>query len=326
MPRLILQDIDLVGGRLIGVGEYGAIVWSDDRGAHWQQADVPVSVGLNAIAMQDAVNGWAVGHAGVVLSTEDGGASWHQVLDGVSAAQLLLIEAEQLADKGELDDLRLTMARLSLQDGADKPFFDIAITEGKRLIAVGAFNLAFATDDAGTTWKPLSYALPNPMESHLYAVDARGATVFIAGEFGLVMRSVDGGHSFQALETPYQGSFFDIAYNGRDLVVAGLRGNVFLSRDAGDSWQQVEGGGTASVSAVESLADGAFLLTDQAGQLWRLEPGAEVDLHYSRLEIEALPPASDAVLVDNEQLFVTGMGGTVGPLTMPTMVAGSGKP
>ena len=44
------------------VGERGHILFSDDDGATWEQAKVPVQVMLTAVRMLDAQTGWTVGH------------------------------------------------------------------------------------------------------------------------------------------------------------------------------------------------------------------------------------------------------------------------
>ena len=72
----VLQASAVAGQRLVAAGARGHIVYSDDRGASWQQAKVPVSADLTALHFVDARQGWAVGHEGVVLHTADGGASW----------------------------------------------------------------------------------------------------------------------------------------------------------------------------------------------------------------------------------------------------------
>ena len=65
----VLQASAVAGKRLVAAGARGHIVYSDDRGATWQQAKVPVSADLTALHFVDARQGWAVGHEGVVLHT-----------------------------------------------------------------------------------------------------------------------------------------------------------------------------------------------------------------------------------------------------------------
>ena len=84
-----LLDLAQAGKRLVAVGQRGHILYSDDDGRHWQQAGVPVSVDLTAVAFPSPEQGWAVGGDGVVLHSADGGASWQKQLDGRQINALL---------------------------------------------------------------------------------------------------------------------------------------------------------------------------------------------------------------------------------------------
>jgi photosystem II stability/assembly factor-like uncharacterized protein len=74
------------GERLVAVGERGTVLLSDDHGASWKQAAVPVQVTLASVCFADAKTGWAAGHLGVILRSDDAGATWQKQLDGIQAA------------------------------------------------------------------------------------------------------------------------------------------------------------------------------------------------------------------------------------------------
>ncbi|MFI0458955.1 MAG: WD40/YVTN/BNR-like repeat-containing protein, partial [Candidatus Thiodiazotropha endolucinida] len=100
--RALLLDITITGKRLVAVGERGTVVYSDDNGTSWNQADVPVYSALTSIDFASESLGIAVGQDGVVLRTQDAGQSWEKVFDGYRAMEqilvrnrLLLAEAEQ---------------------------------------------------------------------------------------------------------------------------------------------------------------------------------------------------------------------------------------
>ena len=74
--RTLLNGLALAGDRVVAVGQRGHIVYSEDSGKNWRQADVPVSSDLVAVTFPNVTTGWAVGHDGVVLRSTDGGRSF----------------------------------------------------------------------------------------------------------------------------------------------------------------------------------------------------------------------------------------------------------
>jgi len=261
--RAVLQGAARAGERLVAVGERGIVVLSDDGGKRWRQVATPVSVGLTAVRFVDAKHGWAVGHGGVVLASTDGGEHWRKQFDGVRAAKAMLEDAQAWGDERQIADAQRLVA-----EGADKPFMDALFTDARHGLVVGAYNLAFRTQDGGQTWQAISRRLDNPKGLHLYAVRARGQEIVIAGEQGLVLRSQDGGQTFARLSVPYNGSFFTAELPGeREIVIAGLRGNVWKSSNEGASWQQVMNPVRVSITASALDAKGQVWLGNQAGMV-----------------------------------------------------------
>lgn len=251
------------GARLVAVGERGAILYSDDDGQSWQQAATPSSVSLVALRFVDAQRGWAVGHMGVVLHTDDGGKTWVKQLDGLRAAQLTLEAAQKSGD-----EKAVSQAEYLVNDGPDKPFFDLQFNADGSGFIVGAYNLAFRTEDGGRTWRSWSSHLDNPKGLHLYGITRVGNTLYVVGEQGLLLRSDDNGQHFSPQPSPYKGTWFGIAATRKgDLLLYGLRGTAYVSRDQGRHWIQAATNTGASISAALELSDGRLLLAAQSGQL-----------------------------------------------------------
>jgi len=250
------------GERLVAAGERGTVLWSDDGGKAWRQARVPVRAGLTALRFVDARTGWAVGHLGVILKTTDGGETWTRQLDGLRMALAMRAAAT--------DDASRRAAQRLVEEGADKPWFDLDAIDAQRAVAVGAYGLAVSTRDGGRTWAPLPLRTVNPRGLHLYGVRAVGGQWVIAGEQGVLLRSSDDGVSFTALASPYKGSFFGLlATRSGALLAYGLRGSVYRSGDAGTSWDKVELGTPVSLQAGVERGDGGQLtLLAQNGELF----------------------------------------------------------
>jgi photosystem II stability/assembly factor-like uncharacterized protein len=245
--------------RLLAAGERGTVLWSDDHGEQWTQARVPGQMSITALAFGNAREGWAAGHFGVLLRTQDGGQSWTFAMDGIQAAQLL--------QRSATTDAQRQAAQRQVEQGADKPLFDIALSEGG-LLAVGAYGMALHRRAGDGSFEAIGSKLPNPRQLHLYAVRARGRHAYIAGEQGLLLRSTDGADRFEPLPSPYKGSFFGLELLGDSTVLAyGLRGNIWRSTDHGESWKKIPSPLPVNLSSATRLNDGGLVLLAQNGDL-----------------------------------------------------------
>lgn len=298
--RSVLLGAARAGDRIVAVGERGIIVLSDKGGVDWRQARTPVSITLTAVRFADARHGFAVGHGGTVLASVDGGESWERRLDGRTAAGLLLAEAQAFNDAAER-----RRAEALVADGPDKPFLDLLVLDPKRAVVVGAYGLAFATEDGGRSWSPWMERLDNPSGLHLYAIRRQGDRILVAGETGLVRLSTDGGRTFAPLETPYEGSFFtaELPADG-SILLAGMRGNVWRSADDGATWAAVPVPVPASINASAVDGGGAPLFVNQAGLVLGLRGGALVPLAGP-----PLPPLSAVLPLAEGRVLTLGFGG-----------------
>lgn len=298
--RSVLLGAATAGKRVVAVGERGIILLSDDAGKSWRQAAVPVSVTLTAVRFADAKNGVAVGHAGVILVSADGGASWQSVMDGERIATFALEAARAGTSAAAIRDAERLVA-----DGADKPLLDVCLLGEGRMLAVGAYGLAFASADGGRSWSSWMDRIDNPKGLHLNTVRRRGDTILIGGERGLALLSTDKGRTFKQLQVPYQGSFFS-AELGADgaLLLAGLRGNVWRSADAGASWRQLASPMPVTITASTARADGSLLFANQAGVLLTTDRDALVPLAGA-----PLAPLNGVLALDDGKLLALGARG-----------------
>lgn len=284
---LLLDVKRLSGGRLVAAGERGHILYSDDHGKSWVQADVPVTVNIISEYFVSDTVGWAVGHDGVVLKTVDGGESWTRQFDGFKANEQTLVQREQfvasleekveMASEDQLEDLeyQLEEAQFSLEDaqydvegGSTKPFLDVWFKNENYGLVVGAYGQMFRTTDGGETWDNIADELDNPDRFHLNAIEEiQPGSLVVVGEAGLIMRSQDSGKTWETLESPYDGSFFGAVstrqLNG--LLVYGLRGHVFRSSDLGDSWEEIDVNTEQTLNSGSAFKDGTIMLVGNNG-------------------------------------------------------------
>jgi len=272
-PNLRLQSSMMLavvraGDRLVAVGERGLIQFSDDNGRRWTQVQSPVSVTLTSVRFATVSKGWAVGHGGVVLATLDGGASWNKQLDGVQAATLVELAARSL--EGQAKEAVLQEASRLMQEGPDKPLFDVYFEDENTGMTVGAFGLAFATDDGGKNWRYVGNRLHNDQGSHIFRIHAGSAGLWLVGERGLLLRAPSIGQDFRREKLPYGGSLYGAAC-ARDGVcyVYGLRGNVLQLANGSNEWSMVANDQQATITASTFGGDGigSPYFADQAGRI-----------------------------------------------------------
>jgi photosystem II stability/assembly factor-like uncharacterized protein len=225
----------VAGTRVVAVGDYGIVVWSDD-GRTFQQAGVaPTRTVLTSVCFVDARLGWAVGHDGTVIHTTDGGQTW----------QLQHEEA-----------------------GKDRVLLSVWFENARHGVAVGQFGLVLETDDGGQTWRERKLVdAEEQADKHLMHVFAGpGDTVLVAAEAGAIYRSPDHGRTWALIQTSNKGSFWTgtTLRNGH-VLVAGLRGHVFRSVDAGLSWTEVPSGTQQSLTAMAERADGQVQIVGLSG-------------------------------------------------------------
>ena len=256
--RALLLDGQVVGERLVAVGERGHILISTDAGRSWRQSPVPTRVTLTSVFFVDDRLGWAAGHDATILRTRDGGTTWQ------------IVHSDP--------DL-------------DAPILDLWFRDAGFGLAVGAYGLCLITTDGGDTWQqhPLTISGASPAarasllddtgtpgaDLHLNQLQATpSGQLYLAGESGHLYRSSDNGQHWELLPFPYAGSLFGtLPLDDRRLLVYGLRGHLFLSVDAGKHWQAVETGTDATLNDAIRLRDERVATVGLAGTVLIGTPG-----------------------------------------------------
>ncbi|HSV71986.1 MAG TPA: YCF48-related protein [Methylibium sp.] len=289
-PRAMLLGIASAGPRLVAVGERGVIVWSDDAGANWRQAQVPLSVTLTAVSFVDARQGWAVGHDGAVLHSADGGQQWTLQFDGnranaaVLASRKAAVQAASGPEARETAEAALAELEENVGFGPSRPLLDVWFRDARQGWVVGAFGQVFRTDDGGARWSYVGDALPNPDGLHCNRLTPLpDGSLVIAAEAGQLFRSRDEGRGWQLHDTGYAGHLYGVLPGGSPgvLVAYGFAGHVLRSDDDGQHWQERQVGTPKALIGGLRLPSGRLLLVDRdrrffgsddAGNTWRTLP------------------------------------------------------
>ena len=304
----LLLDAAVDGQRVLVGGEQGNILYSEDNGATWVQADVPVSLAVTSVTFAGDSRAWATAHDGYLLASRDKGATWEVKLTGsdvaalsvsalegqVEALRAVLGEASPEAREDAewaLDDAEFALeeARIAIDEGMTSPLLESWFLNDQVGYVLGAYGVFLRTDDGGDTWVSHADRLINPDSYHLYGIArSTSGTLVLAGEAGTLLRSLDDGATWERVESPYAGSFFGaVGPADGSLLVFGLRGNVFRSTDEGASWQFVDTGDKRTLMGGTAGADGSIVLAGAGGAVLRsTEDGStfrSVDVGNSRV-------------------------------------------
>ncbi len=230
----LLLDGAQYQNRMVVVGERGHILYSEDRGQNWLQAEVPTRVMLTGVFLLDHQNIWAVGHDATIINSNDGGKHW----------QISYHAPEK-----------------------DTPFLAVWFKDQNKGFAIGGYGLFLETQDGGKNWTQRWISEEDDFHlNHITATEE--GTLFIAAESGVLYRSTDDGANWTSLSPPYSGSFFGtLSTAPNQLIVFGLRGHLFISHDNGDSWSKLPHQTTAMLTSAIKTKDNRCVVAGLSGVL-----------------------------------------------------------
>ncbi len=203
--KALINALEKSGDRIFGVGVHGIIVYSDDEGETWTQAEmVPFTKTLTDISCPSQNKCWATGHDATILHSFDGGQTWE----------------------------------IQYQDiDFDAPLLSIHMYDDYEGVAIGAFALSLRTANGGISWDYL-FIDDDEFQPHLnytygdnqgWRKSARDEG-YAVGELGKYYVTDDRGLNWLAIETGYMGSYWSgIKVDEGQSLLLGMSGNVTLA-------------------------------------------------------------------------------------------------
>jgi photosystem II stability/assembly factor-like uncharacterized protein len=306
LARLATND---VGTTLIAAGARGTLLRSADAGRTWIAARNSVSdTDLKAVVFHGPTGYWiAAGTNGRILRSRDGAHSFSEVASNLTLdfhalyvdpqTQAILIGGDQgaigySADGGE--SWQLTMIAMP------EPVTPVTAFHrfGKVLLATSALGRFLTSSDDARSWDLLQSSSKAFFTDA--AFDTAHGAIVLTGHNGDVLRSADGGNSWNGVELAIDGNrnflaalHFD-ARTGSLLAVA-QNGVLARSRDGGASWSKAAPALAGEVRGLLATNDaritafgtgGRVTLSADAGASWEtVRTGADAQLR----EIIATP-------------------------------------
>lgn len=285
------------------VGDLGRIFHTVDGAKTWQREDAGtkrVFVGIACAGKQDL---WVAGQIGQIAHSSDGGKSWQMQ-----------------------------------KSGTHRQLLDIAFADPQRGLAVGDFGTILRTEDGGKTWTKIPYPrdakLPpdvaeivDPGDVLLYAISFVDAShVWLAGEFGTILASTDGGLTWHEQPTPVESTLFGIDFaNLQHGWAVGLDSTLLHTVDGGATWSkqplQPPKGFSPALYDIRvrgtygwAIGDNAFLLTSSDGGATWQNVRVPIQMRSSWFRGLALRPDGRAFIVGARGLVLAADGTHYVPL------------
>ena len=231
-----LYDVQFPTDRVgYAVGLHGAVLKTEDRGRTWKVMPSPGDVWLASVFFTSAAVGYAVGgdrDGMLLLKTDDGAGSWHSLADRVP----------QLNRPRTLRDVR---------------FYD-----DRTGFTVGEEGGILTTTDAGLTWTVHSSGVDAWLRA-ISVVDDQH--VFVGGK-GVVLRSSDGGRTWERRPSPGNEKINDLAFVGvKTGYATTMDGRLWWTADAGENWQRLFDNGGRALGGLARLGKSIGYAVGDAG-------------------------------------------------------------
>ena len=204
-----LLGVTCEGGKAIAVGQGGHIQIRAADGS-WQAVDSGTDQRILSTDSNASGLVFAVGGFGAILRSRDNGASWES----------LVLDWEAI-----------------LNDFLEPHIYDVVVFDDNTVMVVGEFELVLLSSDGGDNWEVVNKA--DSSLSGIYFTNRQNG--YAAGQNGKVLKTVDGGLTWEAVEGDTQENLLDVWASGDDVYIPGIR-TLLRSRDAGASWESITEG------------------------------------------------------------------------------------
>lgn len=284
------------GSVLVAVGMGGTLLRSRDAGRTWTAARSAETADLRAVVNQGKT--WvAAGANGRILRSTDDARHWTPIESGLGAAFHTLFVDPQTrtiligGDQGLIGfskDLGITwqITALAMPD----PVTPVTAFHrfGKLLVATSALGRFLISEDDAASWDLMQASTQSSFTD--CAFDPRNHTIVMTGHNGDVLRSADGGRTWEGSEVTFDGrksslSATRFVERSGSLLAAGQGGTFARSTDGGATWSNASVDGAGDVRGlIDDVTRGRLIAFGASGMiLISVDSGA----HWSAARLAA---------------------------------------
>jgi len=304
----------LTNGVIVGNG--GLIRRTTNGGTTWSTRTSNTTQNLNSVWFANANIGYAVGNNGVIRRTTNGGQTWTNITSPTTQALLSVrgVSATQVWACGNngtvIRTTNGTTWTTQTSGVATQPLRAIAFADANTGWFVGNYGTVKTTVNGGSTWTTQSAGIPTSTLDPavgLWSVSAIDTqTAFIAGEGGLINRTLDRGVNWASLQYGTQANFNALAIPDASNGWAVGAGAVSLrTSDGGQTWSQQRVGSVSSLNGIWMADANRGWAVGDAGTVRRTDNGGYTWLGQSAITTASL---SEVASYDATHAIIAGSG------------------
>lgn len=263
---------------VLNISAYSQVGWMSNPGG--------TNGDLVAVYFTTADNGWVAGDNGYLASTADGGRTWKTYPLGTSE------DINEIYFRNEKNGY---------------------LVAGRKM---------FLTNDAGSTWRETvlyragDFKNGTPEFLSIRFADKRrglvvGSVLNKAGDVidSLVMRTNDGGETWQRIVVPSKTELFHLDYNGSSHGwIVGDEGVILATVDGGDTWLLQNSKTKLALFNVDFRDDDEGYAVGEKGIILRTSNGG---LNWERVTTDSVGTLMRVDFADDKNGWIAGYGGTI---------------
>ncbi len=247
IPHDALYALEMSGEWGLAVGAFGLMLETTDGGGTWNL--LPPKTPLAILGVARAGDRYIVaGQQGLVM-TRQGDGDWTVTESGFTerALNVAIHESGLAMVVGEFGfmarsrDFGATWERITVdwgeynEEGYEPHLYDVVIKDDGSLLVAGEFGLILRSTDSGDSFGAVHTGDQSVFDMQLARDGTQGG--YAVGQEGLVLKTVDGGLTWQSLEVDTNANLLGVWSGNSEVVITGIR-ELLRSSDDGASFSK----------------------------------------------------------------------------------------